>query len=137
MASHIVLKDSDSSTTILASYNRYWLVLSPPFRRESCSCVTSTIVPERFWHKLNYFFVLSNFWKNIYYLCQFFYKIRNLQISTVSFQLQAFKFKNLRLRHSGHTSLSHKLFKNGFVRVCSKLLQLPNYSFCFLTKFCQ
>ncbi len=46
VTSHIVLKDSDSSTTILASYNRYWLVLSRPFRRESCSCVSSTIVPE-------------------------------------------------------------------------------------------
>jgi hypothetical protein len=61
------------------------------------------------------FFVLSNFWKIIYYLCQEIHKTRDLQISSVSFQLQTFKFENLRLRQSGHTRLSDKLFKNGFV----------------------
>jgi hypothetical protein len=38
-----------------------------------------------------------------------------MQVLTVNFELHIFKFKNLKLRQSKHTSMSHKLKKNAFV----------------------
>jgi hypothetical protein len=85
-----------------------------------------TIVPNRFWHKLSYFLFLSNFWNITYYLCWNFYKIKNMQILIANFEFHIFKFKNLKLRQSRHTSMSHKLKKNVFFHF---LWSLPTKNF--------
>jgi hypothetical protein len=70
------------------------------------------VVLERFEHKLNYFFVLSNFLNNISSCAEFFIKLRIYKISILKFEPQTLKFKNLKVKQFKHTSLSHKLKMN-------------------------
>jgi len=56
------------------------------------------------------FFVLPKFWKNIYYLCQIFNKIK---ILTLKFELQTFQDNDFKLSQSRHIRLFHN-FNNNF-----------------------
>jgi hypothetical protein len=60
-----------------------------------------------------------NFWKNIYYLCQNFNKIK---ISTIRFESQTLKDSDLKLRQFRHTRLSHNTNKKLFITLYNHYL---------------
>jgi hypothetical protein len=55
-------------------HSLYWKLIF----MNSCSvkCKIFTLVPEWFWHKLNYFSFCWTVWKLICYLCRNFHKLK-------------------------------------------------------------
>jgi hypothetical protein len=67
------------------------------------------VVPNGLQFKLNYFCFVKFLKNYLLLVLSFFIKLGTHKISTIKFESHTLKFKNLKLRQSTHTSLSHKL----------------------------